>query len=187
MQPPQQPQQPMPPQQPWPQQPWPQQPYPQQPYPQQPYAPPPAKDSGGKTIIIVIAVIVIVIVAVIAAVAAAFYLLAAPVINNATQLRVVMTPDSSNWTVTVLTAPNGLLPSTTYLTILNPTGGTSLARTAFSSLNWPVHHVEFDHQNPLSSQIGTGDQLTIDSVRYVTGSVMQISNSGGILLSQNLQ
>ncbi len=183
MQPPQQPPSP-PPQQPWPQQPY---PYAQQPYPQQPYPPQPAKDTAGKSIAVVIVVIVIVIVAVIAAVAAAFYLLAAPAINNANQLRVVVTPGSENWTVTVFTAPSGLLPSTTYLTILSPTGGITLARTSFSSLNWPTHHVEYDHQNPLSSQIGVGDQLTIDNVRYATGSVMQVSTNSGVLLSQNLQ
>jgi len=95
----------------------------------------------------------------------------------------------TNWSVEVIQAAPGQVPSATYLLVRNPGGGIALARTPWTNLapgNWATYKAAYQDANPADPNIVAGDSLLLDRERYPVGSSIEILSDSGILAKRNL-
>jgi len=95
-----------------------------------------------------------------------------------------------NWTGEVLTVASGMLPASTYALIRDSDGTTVLSRTPFSKLtqaNWSTYGLQYEDMNPMMPEIRPADLLIISKTMYPAGSVLEISDDYGIMVTAVLQ
>jgi len=95
--------------------------------------------------------------------------------------------DGTNWILTIMSTPSGLMTSAVGLTITTSVGLTALNSTAFASLtsgSWSTNHAQFIGTG--GGAIIVGDRLLISTSTYPAGYAVEIADTQGILYAHAL-
>ncbi len=85
--------------------------------------------------------------------------------------------DGMNWTLTVVSTPQGLTQSEARLTIFAPNGSVMLSKTFLE----PGYTTDGAGFVGTGSMVAVGDRLLVDAARYGTGYEVQIADATSVL------